>query len=77
MAAICPICKRQLEDHSDDQMADCGIALFQRDHSYSYKDFVWMCPECDGKMDDHTDAMLAHCSRLLVMGEYSDGVRIE
>ena len=77
METICPICKLQLEDHSDTQMADCGIALFQRDHSYSYKDFVWMCPECDGKIDDHDDAMLARCSRLLMMGSYCNGVYLE
>ena len=77
METICPICKLQLEDHSDTQMADCGIALFQRDHSYSYKDFVWMCPECDGKMDDHTDAMLARCFHRLVMGSYCNGVCLE
>ena len=47
----------------------------QRDYGDSYtEDFVWMCPGCDGKMDDHDTAMLAHCSRMLVLGDYSDGV---
>ena len=78
METTCPICKRQLDVHADTQMAECGLALFQRDHSYSYtRDFVWMCPECDGKMDDHTDAMLAHCFHRLVMGSYCNGVYLE
>ena len=78
MDITCPICKRHIEDHADTQMAECGLALFQRDHSYSYtRDFVWMCPECDGKIDDHDDAMLARCSRLLMMGSYCNGVYLE
>ena len=78
METICPICKLQLDAHADTQMADCGLALFQRDHSYSYtRDFEWMCPECDGDVTDHDDAMLAHCSRLLVMGSYCNGVCLE
>ena len=56
-------------------MAECGLELMQKDYGDSYtKDFVWMCPGCDGKIDDHDDAMLAHCSRMLVMGDYSNGV---
>ncbi len=75
MEDTCPTCGQLLEAHSDDRMAECGIALMQKDYGYSYTDgFVWMCPECDGKMDDHDDAMLAHCSRLLVLGDYSGGV---
>ena len=77
METTCPICRQDIEAHTDSQMAECGLALIERDYSNSYTDgFVWMCPGCDGKMDDHDDAMLANCSRMLVLGDYSDGVYV-
>ena len=75
METICPICGQDLEVHIDPKMAECGLAIMQRDYGNSYADdFTWMCPECDCKIDDHDDAMLAQCSRLLVLGDYSGGV---
>ena len=71
METTCPICGQDLEAHADPKMAECGLALMQRDYGNSYaEDFTWMCPGCDGKMDDHDDAMLAHCFRILVLGDY-------
>ncbi len=75
MQRACPICGQWLEAHADPQMAECGLALIEKDYGHSYTEgFVWMCPECDGKIDDHDDAMLARCSRMLVLGDYSNGV---
>ena len=74
MESACPICGQELEVHADLQMAECGLALMQRDYGYSCtEDFVWMCPGCDNKMDDHDDGMLARCSRTLVPGDYGNG----
>ena len=56
-------------------MAECGLRLIERDYGFgSSKDFTWECPECCGDVADHDDARLAHCSRMLVLGDYDNGV---
>ena len=56
-------------------MAECGLGLIGRDCGFgSAGDFTWECPECYGDMADHDDSQLAQCSRMLIIGDYGNGV---
>ena len=75
MQRTCPICGQRLGARADSQMAECGLGLIGRDCGFgSAEDFTWECPECYGDMADHDDSQLAQCSRMLIIGDYDNGV---